>query len=106
MAGVLDMLLDGPGGWPIEPGWWKRTPDEFGDQTKWCELCGIAFSSYTRDANEEVDDISPWYYTALKELDSPKVKVGLCNVLDINEYGEISEESKEGSKQIRKQALN
>ena len=23
VAGVLDMLLDGPGGWPIEPGWWN-----------------------------------------------------------------------------------
>ena len=31
IAAALDMLFDGPGGWKIEPGWWRRTPEEFGD---------------------------------------------------------------------------
>ncbi len=101
IAGALDMLFDGPGGWPIEPGWWKRTPDQFGDQLRWCELCGIAIHTFTRDANEEMDDMSPWYLEQLKRLDSPKVKAGLANVLQINEKGEIAEESKQGVKQVR-----
>lgn len=102
IAGALDMLFDGPGGWPIEPGWWKRTPDEFGDQLKWCEICGIAINTFTRDANDETDDMSPWYYERLKELDSPKIKrKGMVNVLKINEGGTIDEESRKDAKEIR-----
>ena len=26
VAAAMDMTLNGPGGWPIEPGWWKRKP--------------------------------------------------------------------------------
>lgn len=93
VAGVLDMLLDGPGGWPIEPGWWKRTPDQFGDQLHWCELCGFALDTFTRDSSEEVDDISPEWYERLKAIKSPKLASGRANVLKI-ENGEIAEESK------------
>ncbi len=93
VAGVLDMLLDGPGGWPIEPGWWKRTPDQFGNQLHWCELCGFALQTFTRDSAEEVDDMSPEWYERLKKIESPKLKSGRYNVVKI-ENGEIAEESK------------
>lgn len=93
VAGVLDMLLDGPGGWPIEPGWWKRTPDQFGDQLHWCELCGFALHTFTRDSAEEVDDMSPEWYERLRKIESPKLKSGRYNVVKI-ENGEIAEESK------------
>jgi len=102
IAGALDMLFDGPGGWPIEPGWWKRTPDQFGEQLKWCELCGIVLNTFTRDANEEIDDMSEWYYEALKKLGSPKALQGHTNVLKITEKGKIAEESKVRVKEVRK----
>jgi hypothetical protein len=39
----LDILFnDGKRGWPIEPGWWKRTPDQFGEQLDICEMCSLA----------------------------------------------------------------
>lgn len=104
IAGALDMLFDGPGGWKIEPGWWKRTPDQFGEQLKWCELCGIALNTFTRDANEEIDDMSDWWHHALERLESPKLKKGMANVLDISEDGCISEDSKIGAKPVRKQS--
>jgi len=97
IAGVLDMLLDGPGGWEIEPGWWKRTPEEFGDQLHWCELCGFACHTFTRDSAEEVDDISPEWYERLQKLDSPKLKSGRFNIVKI-ENGKIAEESKAENK--------
>lgn len=97
IAGVLDMLLDGPGGWEIEPGWWKRTPDEFGDQLHWCELCGFACHTFTRDSAEEIDDISPEWYERLKALDSPKLKSGRYNVVKIKN-GNIAAESKAENK--------
>lgn len=97
VAGVLDMLLDGPGGWPIEPGWWKRTPDQFGDQLHWCELCGFALQTFTRDSAEEVDDMSPEWYERLKALNSPKLASGRYNVVKIDD-GKISEDSKKENK--------
>lgn len=97
IAGVLDMLLDGPGGWKIEPGWWKRAPEEFGEQLHWCELCGFALETFTRDSAEEIDDISPEWYERLKKLQSPKLKSGRFNIVKINQ-GKIAEESKKENK--------
>lgn len=101
IAGALDILFDGPGGWPIEQGWWKRTPKEFGDQLQWCEICGICIDTFTRDANDETDDMSPWYYEQLNRMESPKVKKeGMANVLKITD-GKIEEESRTNAKQVR-----
>ena len=42
VAGSLDILLDGPGGWPVEPGWWQRTQTDCQDQIdRYCHLCGM-----------------------------------------------------------------
>ncbi len=88
VAGALDMLFDGPGGWKIEPGWWKRTPDEFGDQLRWCEICGGALFNRGRLSTEEIDDVSPTVYELLKKQGSPKLKKGRVSLF--------------GSKDIRK----
>ena len=41
VAQALDIILDGPGGYPIEPGWWKKAPEEFKDQVaRYCRYCG------------------------------------------------------------------
>jgi hypothetical protein len=93
IAGALDMLFDGPGGWPIEPGWWKRTPEDFADQLHWCELCGLACETFMRNANEEVYDVSPDIYEKLKEAGSREIGTNHINVLKI-ENGTIAEESK------------
>ncbi len=97
VAGALDMLFDGPGGWPIEPGWWKRTPDEFGDQLHWCEMCGLALDTFSRDANEEVDDVSPDNYEKLVKADSRKVGTKHIHVVDIKD-GRIDDETKASGK--------
>jgi hypothetical protein len=93
VAGALDMLFDGPGGWRIEKGWWKRKPKDFGDQLHWCEICGFALDTFTRDADEETDDVSPSVYGMLEKLNSPKFKSGHINQVVI-ENGQISSESK------------
>ncbi len=93
VAGALDMLFDGPGGWPIEPGWWKRTPDQFGEQLHWCELCGLALDTFSRNANEEIDDVSPDIYERLKEVGSRKVGTKHIHVVDIQD-GKIDAETK------------
>lgn len=95
IAGALDMLFDGPGGWPIEPGWWKRKPEEFTDQLHWCELCGFALEglTFTRDSQEETDDVSPALYEMLKNTNSPKLKSGHINPVRITN-GIIDEDSR------------
>lgn len=80
IAGVLDMLFDGPGGWPIEKGWWKRKPEDFKDQLHWCEMCGVALNTRSRDANEGIDDASETMYNKLKEMNTPKYRKGLVNL--------------------------
>ena len=92
IAGALDMLFDGPGGWPIEPGWWRRLPYEFGDQLQWCEMCGMACHTFARNANEVMDDVSPVMAEKLQEIESPWLKDHV-NILRI-ENGVVSKESK------------
>ncbi|MCI8574548.1 MAG: hypothetical protein HFF89_08955 [Oscillibacter sp.] len=99
IAGTLDMLLDGPGGWPIEPGWWKREEKDFGDQLQWCELCGVALQTFTRDANEEIDDMSQTLYEKIRRLNSAKIRQGKYNVIHIKN-GQITEESKAHGKKM------
>lgn len=76
VAAALDMLFDGSGGWPIEPGWWKRKPKDFGDQLQWCELCSGALSVPAMPGRNEQDIISPELLKQLKKIGSPKLKSG------------------------------
>ncbi len=80
IAGTLDMLFDGPGGKPIESGWWNRDISEFKDQFHWCEMCGMALQTFSRDANDEVDDVTPSIYAKLNEMNSPKIAKKTINV--------------------------
>jgi hypothetical protein len=86
MAAAMDATLGGPGGWKIEPGWWKRTPADFAGQLHWCELCSAALPMPKRDANQEIDDVSPVWREKLVQIDSPKVKKGLIHEFDPKAY--------------------
>lgn len=86
IAAALDMLFDGEGGIPIEPGWWMKEPEDF-HQYHWCELCGIALAPYTRNANDEVDDISPEMFEKLKKIKSPKVASGKYHIMHFDTEG-------------------
>lgn len=81
VAAALDMLFDGPGGWPVEKGWWQRTPADFKDQLHWCELCSAALNAPRRPARDEIDDTSPGMLKKLEAAGSPKLKQGKVNVI-------------------------
>lgn len=76
VAGTLDLLLNGPGGVRVEPGWWKQDISAFREQFVYCDYCGMALKTYSRNANQGIDDISETLYQKLKALDSPKLKKG------------------------------
>ena len=86
VAAAMDATLGGPGGWKIEPGWWKRTPADFADQLHWCEMCSAALPMPSRDARGEMDDVSPVWKEKLIQIDSPKLKKGLAAEFDPKAY--------------------
>ena len=86
IAAALDMLFDGPGGWPVESGWWKRTPAEFGDQLRWCEFCSAALAVPKIEGNCEIDFVSPEIWEKLKTRKAWKVNNNRCIVFDTANY--------------------
>jgi hypothetical protein len=71
-AGAMDMLFDGPGGLPIEPLWWNRSPTDFHDQVhRWCNLCGICMPLPGRLDCDHRDDVSPTTRALLERIHSP-----------------------------------
>lgn len=81
VAASFDMLFDGPGGWPVEPGWWRREPNEFGEQKqRWCPRCGCAVPLPRRRSTQEVDDVSDSNLKELRRVGSPKVRANRVEV--------------------------
>ena len=92
VAAALDMLLDGPGGWPLEPGWWKREPKDFGEQLNWCEFCSAALKVPRTVANSKKDTVSPVIFDKLVKAGSPKALKGMVTVMDVSKYNELDYE--------------
>jgi hypothetical protein len=63
VAAAMSLLFDDCNkdnlGWPIEKGWWYRTPKDFKEQIEeYCPKCGCAVPLKRRASIEEIDDIS------------------------------------------------
>ena len=86
VAGTLDTLFNGPGGWDVTKDWWKREPKDFGDQLHWCELCSACLDVPKRISNDGRDDITPTLLEKLKEVESPKIKRGEYVLWDLSNY--------------------
>lgn len=83
IAAAQDWLFDGPGGYPIEPGWWNKAPDQFQDQVnEYCGKCSGALPMETLSDNQggrgcpSVDVVSPKNYERLLEVGSPRAVSG------------------------------
>lgn len=86
VAAAMDATLNGPGGWKIEPGWWRRRPQDFVDQLHWCEMCSACLPVPKCDANQETDNASPVWMEKLKGIASPKLRKGLVAEFDPRTY--------------------
>ena len=58
MAGALDMLYGGDGGFEIKDGWWKRYRKDFECQEQWCAHCGARLGLPMRLDSENKDYVS------------------------------------------------
>jgi hypothetical protein len=71
VAGSMSQLFDGPAGWELTPGWWKRVPKDYTSQMEeYCRKCGCALPLARRRSHvagqHDVDDISPKNLELLK----------------------------------------
>jgi hypothetical protein len=84
VAAALSDLFDGPEGWKVEPGWWKRTPKDFAAQMDWaCRKCGAALPiERIRNSQDNRDDVSSGNLERLKAIKSRKVARGEYEVRD------------------------
>ena len=77
VAAANDVVFEGPGGWPVSPGWWKKTPKDYVEQMKqYCVNCSAALPLHARIDTEETDDISKGNLERLIKAGSPKIKKG------------------------------
>ncbi len=87
IAASLDWLFDGPGGYPIEPGWWDKRPDQFQDQVeRYCNKCSGAIPQKSESDGRggrdgpTIDTISPGNLKRLLEVGSRKAMAGHVKV--------------------------
>ena len=75
IAGSFDALYNGPGGHPIENGWWAKSHDHFNDQMeRYCYQCGAALPQPAVTLKDKKDHVSISNYRILKKLQTPKFK--------------------------------
>lgn len=86
VAGSLDMLFNGPGGWEVTKDWWRRDIKDYGEQLHWCELCSGCLDVPQRVSNDERDDITPKMFEKLLEIKSPKAMKGQIVINTPEEY--------------------
>jgi len=68
VAYALDVLLDGQGGYPIEPNWWRKEPRDFRDQVeRYCRYCGMAIPMQRVPLGSGKELISPTLLELFKQ---------------------------------------
>lgn len=81
VAAAQDYLFEGPGGYPVEKGWWNKNPNEFVDQVKrYCTKCSAAIPMRGVSSHASYDVISPTNAKRLEEVGSPRYLKGSFKV--------------------------
>lgn len=84
VAAAQDHLFDGPGGYPLEKGWWDKNPNEFMDQMKrYCPNCSAAIPMERQNAHDDFDKVSKSVAEKLKIFESPKFLRGKYKLVDL-----------------------
>jgi hypothetical protein len=83
VAGTFDLLFNGPGGYPIEPGWWKKSAEHFRDQReRYCTSCSMPIPMEKLPIDLPYDIVSISNAQKLKEAGSPMAKAGKLRVIN------------------------
>lgn len=83
VAAAQDHLFNGPGGYPIEKGWWEKNPEQFQDQVKrYCPNCSAAIPMVRSSSHIDYDIVSKSIAEKLKNICSPKYLKGKTRIFD------------------------
>ena len=84
IAASMDAVFDGPGGWPVEKGWWDKDPKDFKDQMeRYCVSCSAPLPMQTSNHKDKKDTMSPGNAVRLAVLKSPKMISDRYRIADI-----------------------
>ena len=84
VAAAQDHLFNGPGGYPLEKGWWNKNPNEFADQVKrYCVRCSAAVPMTGVSSHDPCDPVSLQNAKRLEAVHSPKFMRGKYRVVDM-----------------------
>lgn len=75
-AAIDNLYFGGQSAWPVEQGWWRRTPKDFESQLHLCNHCALAQPGPSIQANRDIDVISPLHFDKLRRQASPAVSRG------------------------------
>ena len=68
VAAAIDRLFfDGQRAWPVTADWWRRSPDQFGNQLELCEFCSVPMAVPRRPDSDQVQDVSTTTFGLLKQ---------------------------------------
>lgn len=73
VAAARDMVFQGNGGYPLEKGWWRKTPEQFADQVRaHCPGCSGALPMPRISNRLNKDVVSRSNYERLRAIHSPR----------------------------------
>lgn len=83
VMGTIDRLyFNGAHAWPVEKGWWKRQPKDFGSMLELCNFCSLAQPGLASVDAKERDTLSQISVDRLKAAGSPAVAKGRFDVYE------------------------
>ncbi|MBZ0155812.1 MAG: radical SAM protein [Alphaproteobacteria bacterium] len=83
VAAAQDHLYSGTGGYPIEKGWWNKTPEQFREQAeRYCPNCSAAIPMPKESAHNDCDTVSKSIAEKLEKVMSPKFLKGKVQIFD------------------------
>jgi hypothetical protein len=89
VAAAIDRLYFlGQHAWPVEHGWWQRTPDDFTDQLELCNFCALAQAGPAQLDTLERDIISTQHLDLLAKSGSPALKKKQYELFDAGYHTE------------------
>jgi hypothetical protein len=78
VAGAMDIVFNGPGGLPVEPGCWRRPIEDFRDQIdRWCHRCGVPLNLPGRLDCDDLDDVTSGNLQSLPNRERCVIHEGL-----------------------------
>ena len=74
VAGSLATVIDGPDGFPIEPGWWDKTPEQYQEQRDFfCQRCGMALPMQRDLLGSQKEKFTPKLLAEFKRHGAPRM---------------------------------